>query len=66
MRFRETEATLYSEVRILLGWFFGLWPIRIPQAYGPRFLQLKKLITIYITHDYQASDENEPWGWATS
>ena len=46
--------------------FVGLWPIRILQAYGPKFRQLKKSITIYITHDYQASDENELWGRTTS
>ena len=45
--------------------FVGLWPILIHRAYGPKFFQLEKSININITHDYLASNENEPCGRAT-
>ena len=65
-RVLEKQKQLCIQKSVLEDWFVGLWPIRILQAYGPKFRQLKKSITIYITHDYQASDENELWGRATS
>ena len=60
-RVLEKQKQRCIQKSVLEDWFVGLWPIRILQAYGPKFRQLKKSITIYITHDYQASDENELW-----
>ena len=38
--------------------YFICWTFLIHRAYEPKFLQQEKSIEIYITHDYQASDDH--------
>ena len=47
-RVLEKQKQRCIQKSVLEDWFVGLWPIRILQAYGPKFRQLKKSITIYI------------------